>query len=144
MAHLGTQENLSIEKYQKDLDKIKDKRTFDREVMRKKLEKKGFKFQKDAQSIEKKYNEKKKEGTLTDQDLLLSFITLDLTPMVHAAMVQVRSANEMVVRRTKDIKDVYGKLPTSFSMTNGMMALIEPGIEKFTKQLKEHYKKVYK
>lgn len=144
MAHLGTQENLSIEKYKKDLDKIKDKRSFDRDTMRKKLDKKGFKFQKDAESIEKKFNQKKKEGSLTDLDLLLSFIALDLTPMVHAAMVQVRSSNELVVRTTKDYKDACAKLPTSFSMTNGMMALIEPEIEKFARQLKEHYKKVYK
>lgn len=142
---LGTIETLSMEKYQKDLEKIKEKKNAARSAMRKKLEKKVYKFQKDPKKVEKKFNKKKKEGELTDKDILLAFICLELTPMVHGATIQIRGASEMALinNKEKPVKDIVQYLPKSFPMTNGFMALIEPEIDKLARRLKKHYKQVY-
>ena len=149
MGKTAVQETLSMEKYQKELEAIKEKRTLQREVMRKKLENNKYRFQKDIVKFEKYYNEKKKEGTLTDKDMLDAFICLEITPMVHAATIQIRSGSEKVIL---DNTDTLGKvdsvkarvaLPGSFSMTSGFMALIEPELEKMQRKMKKFYKELY-
>lgn len=148
MGKHQVQETLSMEKYQKDLEKAKEKRAGAREAMRKKLDKQGYIFQKDQEKLEKRFNKKKKEGTLTDKDILEAFINLELTPMVHGATIQIRSGAEKAILdatvegKTDGLK-ARNALPGSFSMTAGVMALIEPETKKLQRRLKEFYKDLY-
>ena len=143
------QENLELKKYEKDLQDIKDKRAKQRDDMRKKLEKKGYRFQKDIEKFEKHFNKKKKEGKLTEKDILDAFICLEITPMVHAATVQIRSGSENALLHNKDTLGKIDEqkarlsLPTSWAMTNGFMALIEPTLEGLQRKLKKFYKDLY-
>lgn len=147
MAKHTVQESLSLKKFQKDIEKAKEKRSAERQRMKDKLEKQGYIFQKDHMKLEAKL---KKKDNPTEKDLLEKLICLNITPIVHGASVQIRSGSEEAIVRSKradgtiDELKARQALPGSHAMTHGFMALLEPEIRKFQKELKAFYKDLYK
>ena len=140
--NIGVQENLSLSKYRKDLEKIKQTRGLSRERMKKKLEKRGYKFQKDWGKVEKRMKKKRDDGEITDKDILLEGICLKIAPMISGAAIQIRSSFELSIPDNERLA-VSKNFPSTVNLTHGVMALLEPEIETLAKELKEFYKKLY-